>query len=177
MKEEKGWNPYLAGGLSGLVSIGSVWFAGKYLGASTTFVRATAALEQAVMPERAATLEYLVKTAPKMDWQAWFLVGIFIGSLTAAALFGDFKFELVPPMWKKRFGDGVLKRGVVAFIGGGVAMFGARLADGCPSGHGLSGSLQLAVSGIVALAAFFIAGAVTAKLVYGGGERNGGSES
>jgi len=65
-----------------------------------------------------------------MDWQAWFLVGIFIGSLVAAVLFGDFKFELVPPMWKKRFGDGVLKRGVVAFIGGVVAMFGARLADG-----------------------------------------------
>ena len=72
MKEQGGWNPYLAGGLSGLVSIASVWFAGKYLGASTTFVRATAAVEQAVLPERAATLEYLVKTAPKMDWQAWF---------------------------------------------------------------------------------------------------------
>ena len=152
MKEEGGWDPYLAGGLSGLVSIGSVWFAGKYFGASTTFVRVTAAVEQAVMPEHAATLEYLARTAPKMDWQAWFLVGIFFGALAAAVFFGDFKPELVPPMWKKRFGGGVLKRGAAAFLGGALAIFGARLADGCPSGHGLSGSLQLAVSGIVALA-------------------------
>lgn len=28
----KPWNPYLAGALAGLVSIGSVWFAGKYFG-------------------------------------------------------------------------------------------------------------------------------------------------
>jgi hypothetical protein len=37
--EDKGWSPYLAGALAGVVSILSVWIAGKYLGASTTFVR------------------------------------------------------------------------------------------------------------------------------------------
>jgi hypothetical protein len=36
----------------------------------------------------------------------------------------------VPPMWQERFGPNPLKRGVVAFAGGVVAMFGARLADG-----------------------------------------------
>jgi hypothetical protein len=130
MKEQDGWSPYLAGGLAGLVSIGSVWFAGKYFGASTTFVRATAAVEQKLIPEHASTLEYLVKTAPRMDWQAWFMVGIFIGALVAALLYKDFKIEMVPPMWKQKFGGNFLKRGVVAFIGGVIAMFGARLADG-----------------------------------------------
>ena len=33
-------------------------------------------------------------------------------------------------MWRERFGAGVLRRGLVAFAGGTVAMFGARLADG-----------------------------------------------
>jgi hypothetical protein len=33
-------------------------------------------------------------------------------------------------MWEKRFGPSKLKRGIVAFIGGVIAMFGARLADG-----------------------------------------------
>ena len=47
-----------------------------------------------------------------------------------------------------------------------------RLAGGCPSGHGLSGLSQLAVSGFVALAFFFGGGWVTARLLYGkGGER------
>ena len=51
-------------------------------------------------------------------------------------------------------------------MGGIVAMIGARLADGCPSGHGLSGVMQLSVSSFVALILFFVAGAVTAALVY-----------
>ena len=38
-KDPGAWNPYLAGALAGLVSVGSVWFTGKYFGASTTFVR------------------------------------------------------------------------------------------------------------------------------------------
>ena len=51
-------------------------------------------------------------------------------------------------------------------------IIGARLAGGCPSGHGLSGLSQLAVSGFVALAFFFGGGWVTARLLYGkGGER------
>ena len=54
-------------------------------------------------------------------------------------------------------------------IGGIIAMFGARLADGCPSGHGLSGGLQLAVSGYIALACFFIGGLISANLLYKGG--------
>jgi hypothetical protein len=38
--ENKGWSPYLAGTLAGIVMILSVWTAGKYFGASTTFVQA-----------------------------------------------------------------------------------------------------------------------------------------
>jgi uncharacterized protein len=45
-------------------------------------------------------------------------------------------------------------------------MIGARLADGCPSGHGLSGMMQLSVSGLVALAMFFVVGVLVAALVY-----------
>ena len=53
-----------------------------------------------------------------------------------------------------------------AFLGGIVAMIGARMADGCPSGHGLSGMMQLSVSGLVALCLFFGVGIVVAHLVY-----------
>jgi uncharacterized membrane protein YedE/YeeE len=49
-----------------------------------------------------------------------------------------------------------------------IAMFGARLADGCPSGHGLSGLMQLSVSGFLALAFFFGIGALVAAAVYRG---------
>ena len=34
----------------------------------------------------------------------------------------------------------------VAFLSGGLMMFGARLAQGCRSGHGISGTMHLALS-------------------------------
>ena len=100
-----------------------------------------------------------------------FVVGILIGAFIAASTSGSFRFQTVPDMWQERFGDNAIKRGAVAFVGGTIAMFGARLADGCPSGHGLSGSIQLAVSGFVALACFFIGGIIVTRLLYGGGGR------
>lgn len=50
--------------------------------------------------------------------------------------------------------------------------FGARLAGGCTSGHGISGTLQLSVGSWIALACFFIGGAVVAAMMFGiGGVR------
>ena len=45
LKDGSSWSPYLAGGLSGLVSIFAVFTAGKFLGASTTFVKTAGMIE------------------------------------------------------------------------------------------------------------------------------------
>jgi hypothetical protein len=126
-----GWNPYLAGGLSGIVSILSVWIAGHFLGASTTFVRTVGLLEDFISPERVAQMEYFIKTTPKIDWQWMFVVGIFIGALISALSSKSFKWQGLPNLWQKRFGSGSqVKRAFFAFTGGAIAMYGARLADG-----------------------------------------------
>ncbi len=129
-KEPKGWNPYIAGALTGLLLIASVWVAGKYFGASTTFVKSAGLLESTFSAERVTRMEYFIKELPKIDWQWMFVVGIFFGSLIAALTSGTFRWQMPPDMWEQRFGPGKFKRGIVAFIGGAVAMFGARLADG-----------------------------------------------
>jgi uncharacterized membrane protein YedE/YeeE len=169
MERGKGWNPYLAGALSGLVSIFSVLAAGKFLGESTTFVRTAGMVEQLFGAERVARMEYFLREVPMFDWQWLFVAGVGVGAFVAAVLAGEFRWQAVPAMWRQRFGPSGWRRGIAAFCGGTVAMFGARLADGCPSGHGLSGSLQLAVSGYLALACFFVGGLIVARLVYGGG--------
>lgn len=171
MKEEKAWSPYLAGALSGFVAIGSVWFVGKFLGASTTFVRAAGLIEKIFSPEKVSQMPYFIKEVPMVDWQMMFVVGIAIGSFIAAVTSGSFQVRSVPETWEERFGPSVKKRAIAAFIGGIAAIFGARLADGCPSGHGLAGASQLAVSGYIALACFFIAGTIFANLLYKAGER------
>jgi hypothetical protein len=168
-----GWSPYLAGALLGLLAIASVYattrLLGKtsYLGASTTFVRAAGLLERAVAPDRVAANEYFTKEKVRVDWQFMLVLGIFLGSLVASATDKSFKLESVPPAWEKRFGPSAGKRAAGAFFGGIVAMVGARMADGCPSGHGLSGMMQLSVSAFVALAMFFGVGVLVAALVYG----------
>jgi len=172
------WRPYIAGALVGVLATLSVIVSTKvlgktqFLGASTTFVRAAGFIEQTVDPEHVKNNPYFLKEKVKVDWQFMLIVGIFMGALAASVIDGSFKFEAVPPVWRERFGDSVGVRAVGAFLGGIVAMFGARLADGCPSGHGLSGLMQLSVSGFVSLACFFGAGVLTAALVY---RRKGGA--
>ena len=131
----KPWNPYLAGSLVGVLLVLSVLISGKFLGASTTFARSASVIEQALGIDT-SVIEYFTtgkgKYGPSSlpNWQLMFVVGIILGGLLASTLSGDFKIQAVPDMWQERFGPGPLKRAVVAFLGGTIALFGARLAGG-----------------------------------------------
>jgi len=124
-------------------------------------------IEQAVNPTHVEQLDYFEKYTPEIDWQFMFVFGILIGSLVSATTSKTFKWQAVPDMWQKRFGASIGKRGIFAFIGGIIAIYGARLAGGCPSGHGLSGLIQMSISGYIALVCFFVGGVVAANLIYG----------
>ena len=167
-KEDKFWSPYFSGALSGLVLILSVWFTGKFFGASTTFVRSVGLIEKFFNANRVAAMDYFIKYVPEIDWQFMFVIGIFIGALLSSVFSESFRWQGVPDRWRRRFGPSPAKRGLVAFIGGAISIFGARLAGGCPSGHGLSGLIQLSISGIISLICFFIGGIVVVRLVYRG---------
>ncbi|MFH2092321.1 MAG: YeeE/YedE thiosulfate transporter family protein [Pseudomonadota bacterium] len=170
--DDGSWSPYFAGALVGLLAIVSVLLTtqlmGKstYLGASTTFVRAAGLLEQTVWADHVTANAYYTKTKMVVDWQFMVVIGIFIGALISSLMDKSFKLESVPPIWKEQFGPSIGKRAIMAFIGGVIAMVGARLASGCPSGHGLSGMMQLSVSAFVALILFFGLGVIVAGIVY-----------
>ncbi len=165
-----GWNPFIAGALAGIVAILSVLITQKmvekshYLGTSTTFVRVTGLAENAVVPEHVAQNEYFTKTKVKIDWQMLLVVGIFIGAAASSLTDGSFKIEMLPPLWKRYHGKKVIKRVLWSLLGGIIALFGVRMASGCPSGHGLSGMMQLATSGLVAMAGFMAGGFVMARI-------------
>ena len=126
----KTWSPYVAGVLAGLLLVLSVFLTGKYFGASTTFVRAAGFVEQTVAPEKVAGMEYFLKEKAKLDWQGMFVLAVLFGSLAAASLSGDRRAVPVPAMWEARFGASRVRRWTLAFLGGVIVMFGARLADG-----------------------------------------------
>ena len=129
-RADDGWSPYLAGALSGLDLVMSVLIAGKYFGASTSFVRSTGMIEELFSPERVGKLAYFQRETPKIDWQWMFVFGIFLGSLISSVTSSSFRWQALPDMWKNRFGSSLSKRAIIAFLGAAVAMFGARLAGG-----------------------------------------------
>jgi hypothetical protein len=168
----KAWSPYAAGLGIGLLSWVAFATADKPLGVSTPFEQAAALTEKAVVPAVEETNAYFAAKAEegkpaKVGWEWMVVVGVFVGAVLSSRLSGDRSTGTVPDLWRQRFGPSVPKRIAAAFVAGAVMMFGARLAQGCTSGHGISGSLQLAASSWVFSATFFIVATATALLIYG----------
>ena len=163
------WNPYLVGALIGLLSILTFSLANKPLGMSTGLAQAAGACAMPILgADKVAANTYWAKTAiPTWDYSTLFLLGTVLGALLSALLCGVFKFSADSAVWTESFGPSKTKRLIAAFIGGIIIMYGARLADGCTSGHGISGCLQLAVSGWLFFIVMFASGILTAKLLYG----------
>jgi len=168
------WSPYAVGAAIGVLSWITFAGMGKALGTSTSAVHAAAAVERAVVPDHADRNAYLVKhvgTAadpkPFVDWQVALVLALVPGALLARLLGGTGFREWVPDLWRWRFGPSPTRRFAAAFAGGAVLLFGARMAGGCTSGHGISGGLQLAVSSWTFFVAMFVAGVATAFALYG----------
>jgi uncharacterized protein len=168
----KSWSPYLAGAGIGILSWFAFASADRPIGVTTAFENGAALMEKAVKPQVEQTNSYFSKKAaegklPTIDWE-WTLVGgVFIGALISSKLSGDRYSPVVPPLWSWRFGNSTAVRLFVAFLAGGLMMFGARLAQGCTSGHGISGTLQLALSSWIFISVAFGTGIITTFLIYG----------
>lgn len=61
--------------------------------------------------------------------------------------------------------DNNVKEYLISFAGGFILLYGARMADGCTSGHMMSGMMQGSVSGYVFAAAVFVTAIPTAILI------------
>lgn len=161
------WDPYLVGGLIGILSMATFYFSNKPLGVSTAYARLAGLLGYLVSRPHTDSLKFYQDTAPKIEWEVMLAFGIIVGAFFAALSGGEFNVSVVPALWEARFGNSPALRLAVAFLGGLIMAFGARLAGGCTSGHGISGALQLSVGSWVALAAFFAGGVITASVMYG----------
>ena len=139
----------------------------RYLGTSTAYVRVAGLIEKAFSGDKVAQNLYYQKEKPRIDWKVMLVFGVPFGALGAALRNREFCLRWVPERWRERFGPWPLRRGLAAFVGGFLIIYGARLAGGCPSGHGLSGMSQLAVSGFIVVAGFFVGGIPLALLIFG----------
>lgn len=162
------WNPYLVGVGLGLLSWAAFGVVNNPLGVTTALSEWGGAVAQPVIgAEGLRENPYWAKNLPRWNYGTFFLIGTFFGALVGAWLSRDLRIEVVPRVWRERFGGSPGKRLAVAFAGGVLAMYGARMAGGCTSGNGLSGSMQLAVSGWTFFLTMFASGLATAWLLFG----------
>jgi uncharacterized membrane protein YedE/YeeE len=163
---EVSWSPYAVGIGIGILSWFSFLISRKPIACSTSFARASGMIEKLFFGKKVALKPYYQKIGLAIDWQWMLVVGIAIGSLISALLSGDFRWQWVPSLWEAAFGGNLLLRVIVALVGGICIGFGARWAGGCTSGHGISGTLQLAVSSWISAICFFIGGILTAHIIF-----------
>jgi uncharacterized membrane protein YedE/YeeE len=164
---DKAWSPYVAGLVIGLLQIPAFLIVETALGASSSYVTIGGLLAFLIDPS-ILKIDYVarhVAITGKNWWQVALVGGIAIGAFLSVWLSRAHR-QTVSPVWATALGSTSLaKRYSVAFVGGFVMLFGARLADGCTSGHGISGMAQLSVGSTIAVAAMFAGGIATALLV------------
>jgi uncharacterized protein len=163
----RAWSPYVAGVIIGLLQIPAFLLIETALGTSSSYVTVGGLIASWADPS-IVKIDYVAKhlaLTGKNWWQVALVTGIAIGAFMSMKLSGATR-EPISPIWTRALGSGSpTRRYALAFGAGFIMLFGARVADGCTSGHGLSGTAQLAVGSLVAVAAMFAGGIATALTV------------
>ena len=145
---------YLAGPALGLLVVGLFLVANQPLGASGAYLQ---------------TISAARRRTDTVTWRVWYFGGIFLGGLAAAILGSGVELRAGYEPLRELWSTPVVA--LVVFVGAVVMGYGARLAGGCTSGHGICGTAQRSPASLVTTATFMgVAIAVTAllRLVTGG---------
>lgn len=158
MRKEWSW---LQGGIAlGLLSA-FAFLTYKPLGVSTSYPRTVALLLNPLAPEFVAANEYFQRVPPVVDWQLMLVLGIVVGGFIASRVGRGRQSGTCTVI----SGADSRRRKWMGFIGGFLILFGARLADGCTSGHVITGFTQLATASFLFAAGVFAAGIPMAKML------------
>jgi len=132
---------------------------------SSGFVTTMKGLFQQIAPDYVESKAHYQMMPGPGSWLMAFVLGMAAGGFIAGRSFGQ-PISDMPKDWEKCYGPSRSKRYLSTFVGGFLILFGARLAGGCTLGLFLSGSTQLAISGLYFGAVIFAVAMVTTRIVY-----------
>lgn len=155
-------NPYLAGLLLGLVLLVSFVVLGAGLGASGGIARIGASASMCLSPAHTLGSEYFGKWGanPLNYYLVFMFAGTFVGALISALLANRVRVQV-----ERGAASPIKRRLGYALLGGVIAGFSSRLAQGCTSGQALSGGALLLTGSIVFMLCLFASGYATAWFV------------
>ena len=148
-------HPYFGGIVLGIVLFLAFFLTGNGLGSSGGTTRLVTFLQDQINPAHVDRTPYLLKLAggdknPLDDWIIPVFFGALIGGFTSGKISNRAKFETTKgPNISNR------KRWLMAFLGGTIFLYGARMARGCTSGQALSGGATLSVGSWAIMFAIF----------------------
>ncbi len=148
------WNPYLVGFLLGLVLLATYAITARGLGATAAFAAVSSWLvglgSVAHVQANPVHMRYWNDGVPLLNWTLFLLIGATLGAFLSG--------------WQGRRLSFTVERGphisdqarlVLAFFGGFIAAFGAKIAKGCTSGQALTGGSMLNAGSLVFMLAVF----------------------
>ena len=163
-KASRLWNPYFAGALLGGVLLLTYVVTGRGLGATAAFSAVAAWLASLVpgagVPLNPVHARYWNDGAPLANWTLFLLIGAALGAFASGWQGGRLGVSIERGA---RVGDRT--RLVLAFAGGFIAAFGAKIAKGCTSGQALTGGAILNAGSLVFMGAVFVSAYALAYFV------------
>jgi hypothetical protein len=133
---------------------------------SSGFVSTLKGAIQNIWPGYVAAKEHYRMLPDTGSWLFAFVLGMAIGGFVGGRTF-PLETRDIPEIWEARFGPSKAKRYLATFGGGFLILFASRLAGGCTLGLFISGSTQLAVSGLYFGVLIFGFAMLTARIIYG----------
>jgi len=169
MQEKDATNPYWRWIPAALALAGIILFIFATFGppaSSSGFVSTLKGTIQTVSSAYVESKAHYKMIPDTGSWLFAFVLGMAIGGFFAARTF-SVPVRDIPEIWEKRFGNSKPKRYAASFMGGFIILFASRLAGGCTLGLFISGSTQLAISGLYFGGLIFAFAMLTARIVYG----------
>lgn len=150
-------SPKYGGLLIGLAQLCTMLLSRHALGASTAYQDFASWLDQKVLLQATDTDN---EERPLLTPSVVFVTGMLFSSAIVSQITGVNR--LLKPLGSD---TNDIVATAVALFGGACMLFGARLAGGCPSGHGISGLAAFSLSSLVSTAAMFAGGVVTSAAI------------
>jgi len=148
-------HPYLGGVILGVVLFLALFLTGNGLGSSGATSRLVVFAQDQFVPDHVDRTPYLLRMAggdknPLDDWLVPVFFGALLGGFTSGMIFGRVKLETTKG---PRISDRT--RWMIAFLGGILFLYGARMARGCTSGQALTGGAVLSAGSWVVMLCIF----------------------